>query len=149
VIYNSIQFLALGSQMELRQSYAPGVTLTIPRGELQKLSPIPTQIRLSGPGLSRMLKVPEAGDFVLPSLDKVGLYTTEPAVPGFEQMAVNLLDSSESNLICATLAPGDARAHVDVISGKVRMELWRWIVLYAALPLLLLEWWVYTRRLHM
>jgi hypothetical protein len=99
--------------------------------------------------LSRVLKVPQTGDFVLPALDRTGLYTTEPAVPGFEQIAVNLLDSNESNLMPAARAPGDAQAHVDVVGAKVRKELWWWIVAWAALPLLLLEWWVYTRRVHM
>jgi hypothetical protein len=149
VMYNAIQFLGLSSQMEVRQSYEPGVTLTIPRSELQKLATVPGEIRLSGPGFSRVLKVPATGDFVLPSLDRVGLYATDPAVPGFEQIAVNLLDSDESNLMCASRAPGDAQAHVDVVGGKVRKELWWWIVTCAALPLLLLEWWVYTRRVHM
>jgi len=27
--------------------------------------------------------------------------------------------------------------------------LWWWIVAFAALPMLLIEWWVYTRRVHL
>jgi hypothetical protein len=34
-------------------------------------------------------------------------------------------------------------------AGKSRLELWWWIVACAALPLLLVEWWVYTRRVHL
>jgi hypothetical protein len=34
-------------------------------------------------------------------------------------------------------------------AGKSRLELWWWLVACAALPLLLIEWWVYTRRVHL
>jgi len=33
-------------------------------------------------------------------------------------------------------------------SGKSRLELWWWLAA-AALPLLVIEWWVYTRRVHL
>ena len=34
-------------------------------------------------------------------------------------------------------------------AGRSRLELWWWLVACAALPLLLIEWWVYTRRVHL
>ena len=46
-------------------------------------------------------KFPPSGDFVLPALNHVGLYTTDPPVPQFEKIAVNLLDANESNLVPA------------------------------------------------
>jgi len=33
-------------------------------------------------------------------------------------------------------------------SDKRRVDWWWWIVVAIALPLLFVEWWVYTRRLH-
>jgi hypothetical protein len=34
-------------------------------------------------------------------------------------------------------------------SGQSRLELWWWLVACGALPLLLIEWWIYTRRVHL
>lgn len=148
-INNALQFLALGSDMDVRQAYEPGATPRIPRTDLQKMVPMPTQIRLDGPMGRKTVKVPETGDFVLPALDKVGLYVTDPPVPGFERIAVNLLDENESNLVTADRKPGDPTGLPEVAGGKTRLELWWWIVACLALPLLLIEWWVYTRRVHM
>jgi hypothetical protein len=98
------------------------------------------------------LNVPEAGDFALPPLDRVGLYVTDPPIPQYEQIAVNLLDAVESNVqpAPATNALGGVAAEVrEADANKSRMELWWWVVACAALPLLLIEWWVYTRRVHL
>ena len=82
--------------------------------------------------------------------DHVGLYTTEPAIPQFERLAVNLLDPEESNVLPAEKAPGDMNAVVsDQKTTRARLELWWWLVAVAALPLILIEWWVYTRRVHL
>ena len=148
-MYDALQFLALGSNMDVRQSYEPGATPKIPRTELLKMTPVPTEIRLSGPAESKVVQVPMTGDFVLPALDRTGLYTTDPPVPNFEKIAVNLLDEYESNLMTSDRKPGDPAGLPDAASGKTRLELWWWIVTCVALPLLFIEWWVYTRRVHM
>ena len=77
------------------------------------------------------MNVPESGDFVLPALNHVGLYSTEPAIPQFEQMAVNLLDASESNILPAEKAPGDMAATIeDVKTTRARLSYgggsWPW-----------------------
>jgi hypothetical protein len=147
-MYQTLQFLALGTDMEIRPSYEPGVALRIPRFNLQKLNPVPEEITLTGPMGTLRAKVPEAGDFVLPALNKVGIYQTDPAIPQFENISVNLLDDNESNLLPTDVAPGSGGHVVAAAQTKSRMELWWWLVA-AALPLLLLEWWVYTRRVHL
>jgi len=150
-LFNSLQFLAVGSNMDVRQSLEPGATPRIPRtAALEGLK----QITLKGPKEfgNRTLKVPDAGDFALPPLDHVGVYSTEPAIPQYEQMAVNLLDPNESNVLpaAATNALGGLAAEVrEADANKSRMELWWWVVACAALPLLMIEWWVYTRRVHL
>ncbi|MDB5302761.1 MAG: hypothetical protein JWM97_310 [Phycisphaerales bacterium] len=146
---NALQYLAIGSDMDVRPSRQPGATPTIPRANLQKIGGR-KDIKLKGPAGDTIVTVPDTGDFVLPSLDHVGLYTTEPPVPQFEQMAVNLLDANESNLVPAEKAPGDINAQVVTAqNAPARLELWWWIVAVAALPLLMVEWWVYTRRVHL
>jgi hypothetical protein len=150
-LFNSLQFMAVGANMDVRQSLEPGATPRIPRtSTLEGLK----QVTINGPKGwgSRTVKIPEAGDFALPPLDRVGLYTTDPPVPQFEQVAVNLLDGVESNVQPAPekSALGGVAAEVrEADANKSRMELWWWVVACAALPLLMIEWWVYTRRVHL
>jgi hypothetical protein len=93
-------------------------------------------------------KVPATGDFVLPSLDRVGIYQTDPPIPQYENIAVSLLDSNESNLLPSPVAPGSGGHIVAAAATKSRLELW-WYLAAAAVPLLMIEWWVYTRRVHL
>jgi hypothetical protein len=148
---NALQYLALGSDMDIRPSYQPGATPKIPRYNLQQAAA--KQIKVTGPaGFTTVtVNVPEAGDFALPPLDRVGVYTLDPAVPQFEKLAVNLLDDNESNLLPVSEPPGGVGKMVSTggAPGKSRFELWWWIVACAAVPLCLLEWWVYTRRMHL
>ena len=151
-LHNALQFMALGAELEMHQSVEPGATPRIPRANLQRASATGADlktIRLNGPGGSRELKVPPTGDFALPPLDAVGVYRLDPVVPQFERIAVNLLDTNESNLIPVDRPPGNIGEAVAVSGGKSRLELWWWIVACGALPLLLIEWWVYTRRVHL
>lgn len=146
---NALQYMSLGSAMDVRPSYEPGSTPRIPRANLERAATNLRSLRLNGPMGSQVLSVPAAGDFALPALNRVGLYQTDPPVPQFERIAVNLLDSNESNLVPADAVPGSAGRAVVATGGKSRLELGWWIIACAALPLLLIEWWVYTRRVHL
>jgi hypothetical protein len=148
-LHNALQFMALGANMDTKQSQDPGSTPRIPRANLMRIDPPPKTIRLTGPGVSRDLPIPEAGDFALPPLDSVGVYRLEPTVQQYERITVNLLDPNESNLIPVDRPPGNIGEAVANAGGKSRLELWWWIVACGALPMLLLEWWVYTRRVHL
>jgi hypothetical protein len=140
--------MALGAEMDVKQSLDPGATPRIPRANLQRAGADLKSIRLNGP-ISRELKIPETGDFALPPLDEVGLYKLDPPVPQYERLAVSLLDSNESNLLPVATAPGNIGQAVAAAGTRSRLELWWWIVVCGALPLLLIEWWVYTRRVHL
>jgi hypothetical protein len=90
-----------------------------------------------------------AGRAALPAFTTVGWYeTNDPAVPeSYRRLAVNLLDALESDL-----RPSDRVevASASQVSAKdqapVRREVWWWF-LWPALGLLLVEWWVYVRRM--
>jgi hypothetical protein len=146
---NAMQFLAVGSEMDVRESYPPGATPRIPRMNIDRVDPTMRQVRLDRPNGTETLDLPSAGDFALPALDQVGVYTTSPSIPQYEQVAVNLLDANESDLKPATAAPGGTGETLTRSGGKSRMELWWWLVACVALPLLLIEWFVYTRRVHL
>jgi hypothetical protein len=108
------------------------------------------ELTLTAPtGESRKLTVPDSGDFTLPPLEHVGIYKTNPPIPGWEQIAVNLLDANESNLVPIDKAPASVEQVVEAKEGgQARKELWR-VIAGAALVLLFVEWWVYTRRVHL
>ncbi len=148
-LHNALQFMALGAEMDIRQSLEPGSTPRIPRANLQRVDATLKKIRLNGPGVSRELTIPDSGDFALPPLDAVGVYRLDPVVPQYERIAVNLLDANESNLVPMDRPPGNIGEALATAGGKSRLELWWWLVACGALPLLLIEWWVYTRRVHL
>jgi hypothetical protein len=146
-MYQALQYLALGSEMDVREAFPPGATPTIPLGDVKRVAGDRKEIQLNGPAGSKRVKIPDAGEFVLPALDQVGLYTLDVPVPGYDRMAVNLLDSNESNLIPSDQAPGNVGT-TQAASGRARGELWWWLAAIAV-PLLLVEWFVYTRRVHL
>jgi hypothetical protein len=148
-MYNTMQYMALGSSMDIRQALEPGATPRIPRTNLVQALGDKKTIHLSGPGISRDLAIPAEGDFALPPLDSVGLYHFDPAVPQYERLAVNLLDENESNLMPVDRPPGNIGQASVALEGRSRLDLWWWLVACGALPLMLVEWWVYTRRVHL
>jgi len=145
---NALQFMALGSDMDLRASYQPGATPKIPRYNLQQVNAKKIEM-ITPDDRTLIVNVPETGDFALPPLEKVGVYKLQPPVPQYEHIAVNLLDDNESNLLPEAGVPGGAGEAISAAGSKSRLELWWWIVACAAVPLCLIEWWVYTRRMHL
>jgi hypothetical protein len=149
-LHRALQYMAVGSDMDVRQSYEPGSSPVIPRANLLRAGTGLKSLKLSGPMGTRTLAIPETGDFALPPLDHVGVYTTDPPVPQFEKLAVNLLDGNESNTLPATTPPGESGAAVENVQDqKARREWWWYLVACIGLPLLFVEWWVYTRRVHL
>ncbi|MEM9111768.1 MAG: VWA domain-containing protein [Planctomycetota bacterium] len=97
--------------------------------------------RLTGRALGTSLTVE--------SFPFVGLYGTKAAVDArYRELAVNLLDSNESNLRTAELLKiGTSSVAGQAQAVEVRKELWHWFA-WGALALLVVEWLVYTRRMH-
>ncbi len=87
--------------------------------------------------------------FTVDAFPRVGLYETKADVPTrYKQLAVNLLDTQESDpRIAPTLAIGTSSQQAQAQAVEVRKEIWPWFV-WGALAVLLLEWMVYTRRMH-
>ncbi len=144
----AIQYLAVGADMQLPQSYPPGATPRIPRSSLQQAGEV-KEVRIRGPMPTVSVPVPPTGDFALPPLEKVGLYELDPPVPQYEKIAVNVLDDNESNILPAEQEPVTGAKATAAPPRKARLELWWWIIALVAIPLCLIEWWVYTRRVHL
>lgn len=147
-LYNTMQFMSLGSEMDIREGYTPGAMPRIPRNNLVRADPTATEVKLIGPDRTQTVRIPESGDFVLPPLNRVGLYRTEPSIPQYERLAVNLLDANESNVFPSNIAPGSVGSVDSSSEARSRFEWWWWLVAAVVLPLLMIEWWVYTRRVQ-
>jgi hypothetical protein len=76
----------------------------------------------------------------------VGLYRVEPAASGFDRFAVNLNSPQESDLRPhAGLTIGAQAVAQGSAINTSTPEVWRWFV-GAALAMLLIEWYIYNRR---
>jgi hypothetical protein len=144
-MHNALQYLATTSDLSVRETYPPGATPRLPRTNLAGIS----KVTITGPEFSKTIDIPPEGDVALPALEHVGVYDLSPPVPGFEKLAVNLLDNNESDITPAGSPPGGIGQTIETTTSKARLELWWWLVLAGALPLLLVEWFVYTRRTHL
>ncbi|HEY1683443.1 MAG TPA: VWA domain-containing protein [Tepidisphaeraceae bacterium] len=144
---NAMQFMALGSAMNVEAAFAPGDTPRISRSVLAKLGDV-KEIRVRSDRGEKSVKVAANGDVVLPPLEHVGIYSLTPPIPGLSHLAVNLLDENESNLNPIDLT-GNAATGIVTKSERSQSDLWRWIIALGVLPLLLIEWWVFARRVHM
>jgi hypothetical protein len=142
-IANAVQYLASGGGIEAGYSHRPGESLSVPvvadAGEIYYRSPGATVAgRISGRRAH------------LPPLRRAGLYTADgPIDAPWDRLAVNMADPVESDLRpAAALEVGAATVRADDRAAQMRREVWRYFV-WAALAVLLLEWLVYVRRMHL
>lgn len=145
---SAMQFLALTSQSNARESVAPGTAPTLERAAIMQADPALKAVSLLGP-INATVPIPPAGDVTLPALDRVGVYQTSPPIPPFDKIAVNLLDENESNTLPVDAPPGHIGTMLAVGASDSRLDLWWWLIACGAVPLLMIEWWVYTRRVHL
>ncbi len=140
---NALGYLASGGLVDTHRLVRPGQTLTIP------VPPGATHVRIHRPdGHSDEQDVGGQSRLTYAKTRKVGVYETtfDDAKSTKELYAVNLLDSGESRI-----APNPeftvGSEKVAAVSGetKVNEPLWPYAAA-AALLILVLEWWVYNKR---
>jgi hypothetical protein len=98
-------------------------------------------------GKKYTLKRGSRPDFTFADTDQVGVYRVRSDTGEERSFTVNLLDLIESNI--------EPRREASIAGNVVRsdevrrqpQELWKWVVL-AGLVLLLVEWYVYNRRVY-
>jgi hypothetical protein len=130
-----------------------GVEDTLRPGDVMPIRPgAVREVLVTKPGNPVPLKFDRGGrpEVAFSNTDSLGVYTAEWGSADGRQtrrFAVNLLDADESNLAPvsqfqvgdSTVTAGDTR--------RVPFELWK-VVLVVALAVVLLEWWIYNRRVQ-
>jgi hypothetical protein len=98
-------------------------------------------------GTRETLNRTQRTDFVYGPLPRVGVYQVRWDGRLQRSFAVNLLDSAESDVVPRpSIDIGDER----IVAGETRStprDVWKWVALIA-LILLLLEWYIYNRRVY-
>lgn len=142
---NVVQTLGLGGLAdETGLAYATGDVAVVPVSDTGAAS-----LHYDGPV---DLEAPVTqGRATLPVLTRVGLYASDSDAvePPYDRIPVNLLDPVESDLRAVDqLSVGTSVIDATARSEAVRREVWHWFA-WAALALLMVEWLVYTRRMHL
>ena len=103
--------------------------------------------RVSPRGEATRLERGGRAEFTFGATEELGVYRVVRDDGGERGFAVNLLDANESNIEPRrAIQIGSER----VVAGEERkqpLELWKWIILLA-LILLMLEWYIYNRRIY-
>jgi hypothetical protein len=106
-----------------------------------------TYVLKSPPSRTGAKRPQRRADFAFSQTDRVGVYQVEWEGAVQRSFAVNLLDPEESNLEPrTTLQIGDEQIDTGQIRTQLR-DLWKPLVLLAV-GFLLLEWYIYNRRIY-
>jgi hypothetical protein len=141
---NAVPWLGLGGKADEGLSYRPGdVTVVDTTSD--------AMLRYAGP--EPLLAKPVGGEAVLPIFARAGLYRAEnreQLIDASQQyLPVNVVNPTDSDLRpVSAMDLGGASLVVAERDAVVRREVWRWFA-WGALAVLLIEWIVYTRRMHL
>ncbi len=157
---NALEYLATRGEEQESASVRPGgaVELRAPEGANRLTVVAPD-------GRETVVDRSERDSFTFARTDKPGVYQVRlgdsPGNAVIERFAVNLFDRAESDIgvrptqdsESQTLRPADIRiGHVDVAASTdrapARTEAWK-LLLACALFVLLLEWYIYNRRVYL
>jgi hypothetical protein len=139
---NVLYVLGSVSEADRERSVQAGEPMLLrPEADVKTLTITPPQ------GSPRKLERGGRPEFIYDATDQLGVYKVARDDGVVRHFAVNLLDSNESNIEPRT----DIKIGTDdVAAGQARRqprELWKWLAL-GALVLLLVEWYIYNRRIY-
>ena len=153
--FNVIEYLAGASQTEGTESVSPGRSIEL------KVSGNPSQLAIQTPaGQKQTVRRSTHDMFLFHDTRQPGIYEVSEGNQVSQRFAVNLFDRNESdirvtpsqNSAADKLAADIHIGNVDIAamtSGPTsRKEFWQPILL-VALVVLLVEWYVYNRRVHL
>jgi len=153
---NALEYLACGSEESQLATFRPGQSVALPDignvGELTVIDPTGKEYAVRRRG---------ADVFQFHDTHRLGIYDVRQHDRVIHRFAVNLFDRQESDVRLRptqdpesqTVRPADLRiGQVDVAAvatrTPARKELWK-AVLACALSVLLLEWYLYNRRVYL
>ncbi len=138
--YNAIRYMGGGASFDDRP-LRPGASLRF------NLPPDKKETIVHRPDARTVaIKADNAGAAYYRGADRVGVYRADPAVPGWDRYAVNLEDDRESDIAPRSdFRVGGKSVEVGKRIEQVTPEVWRWFV-GVALAIMLLEWYIYNRR---
>lgn len=142
-ISNSLQVLGLGN-------LADEAGIGLRTGQVAVV-PVEADLeRVTYRGPSELSGRVSRGRAILEVFERVGVYQTGDDVqPPDDRLAVSLLDPLESDTrVAPALEVGTIASQGASTATSIRKEVWPWFV-WAALAVLLVEWLVYTRRMHL
>ncbi len=144
-VFAVLGYLGGNDGAQAGETVKPGHPLALksdlPVDELQVLTP--QGARLTAPR-SR------TGSFQFSDTEELGPYKVQENDKTIEQFTVNLFDELESNIRPAkekSIQIGHISVDASPGYEPVRRETWRWLLL-AGLAVLLLEWYIYNRRVY-
>ena len=142
-VQNALSWLGGAAKFDSSSGTSPGDLI-------QFRSRVPTQsVSIAPPlGTSVTLRPRTDNTYVYAGANQTGIYRVEDVANNTldQLLAVNLLDTRESNLAVRD----DLEIGYEELQGKStvvpkRQEYWTWVIL-TALAILLLEWYIYNRR---
>lgn len=137
--YNALRYLGAGAGAD-QENLRPGAALRIP------LPPGADSATLTRPDRETVtLKADATGVARYAATDRVGFYTVAPGVEGADRFAINLEDALESDIAPRSVELGGVPVTQGELIKTGTPEVWRWFV-GAAVVVLLVEWWIYNRR---
>lgn len=139
-IYNAVRYMGEADLLTEQEPARPGEPLRIP------LPPEVTKAEVTTPDNKHM---PIYADSLhvarFAATNEVGIYIAQPGIPGRNTFAVNLADAAESDIRPHKFSVGGKDVEVGEQIRVQTPEVWRWFA-GAALVILLLEWYIYNRR---
>jgi VCBS repeat-containing protein len=153
---NVLEYLAGGAESAEAVSISPGKSVTLhATGNATELTVVDPK------GNSTKVSRSDQDVFTYHDTDEPGIYQVKQGEQVIDRFAVNLFDRTESNVRVAPSADQDNHAvqaadiqigHVDVAPTAertpARHEIWK-LLLLAALFVLILEWYIYNRRVYL
>jgi hypothetical protein len=138
--YNALRYLGASGALADQGPTRPGDTLVVP------VKPGAKSAEISRPGGAPQKVTPDDGGMVhFGGTQRVGLYKVTPGVEGRDTFAVNLEDDWESNITPKSVTIGSQAVAEGKAIKTANPEVWRWFI-GVAFVVLLLEWWIYNRR---
>jgi hypothetical protein len=138
---NALQFLASNVAATGKRSVAPGEPVTLP------IPPRVETVKIIRPdGVEDSVPTGKYQTIYYAQTRTVGTYRLEPGLPGDNVFAVNLFNTTESNVAPApTVTIGADGGKPQVAGIQVSKPAWPYVLL-VLLALLILEWIIYNQR---